>query len=177
MICSHLNINSVTNTFKLLSNIIKNHIDILMISVRKFDSPFPNGHFQIYGYSELYRFDRNGNGDGILLFIREDIPTKPIESQMKIKGFSIELNLRRRNLCCSYNSYKYSQKLHHLKKLGKDLDLLTSKYFNENLRYQWDFNAEPADTVVSNYLPSTKSSYQVRKILQLFCHLIVLILG
>ena len=96
-----------------------------MISVRKFDSPFPNGHFQIYGYSELYRFDRNGNGGGILLFIREDIPTKLIESQMKIKGLSIELNLRRRNLCCSYNS-KYSQKLHHLKKLGKDLDVLTS---------------------------------------------------
>ena len=107
-----------------------------MISVRKLDSPFPNGHFQIYGYSELYRFDRNGNGGGILLFIREDIPTKLIESQMKIKGFSIELNLRRRNLCCSYNSYKYSQKLHHLKKLGKDLDVLTSNYFNENLRYQ-----------------------------------------
>ena len=49
---AHLNINSVGNKFNSLSDIIENNIDILMISERKLDSSFPNGQFQIHGYSE-----------------------------------------------------------------------------------------------------------------------------
>ena len=69
-----------------------------MISETKLDSSFPNGQFQIHGYSEPYRLDRNGNGGGILVFIREDIPTKLIDSQMKIEGFFIEINLRKKKM-------------------------------------------------------------------------------
>ena len=43
-----------------------------MISETKIDSSFTKGHFQIHGYSERYRFERNGNGGGITLFIPED---------------------------------------------------------------------------------------------------------
>ena len=63
-----------------------------MISETKLDSSFPNGQFQIHGYSEPYRLDRNGNGGGILEFI----PTNLIDSQMKIEGFFIEINLRKK---------------------------------------------------------------------------------
>ena len=49
---AHLNINSVGNKFNSLSDVIENNIDILMISERKLDSSFPNGQFQILGYSE-----------------------------------------------------------------------------------------------------------------------------
>ena len=62
MICAYLNINSERNKFDLLNDIIKNKIDILMISETKLDSSFSNEQFQIYGYSKPYRFDRNGNG-------------------------------------------------------------------------------------------------------------------
>ena len=68
-----------------------------MISETELDSSFPKGQFQIHGYSELYRFDRNGRGGGILVFIREDIQTKLIDCQMKIEGFFIELNLRKKS--------------------------------------------------------------------------------
>ena len=57
-----------------------------MISKPKLDSSFPNGQFQIYGYSEPYKFYRNENGSGIFVFIRENIPAKLIDSQMKIEG-------------------------------------------------------------------------------------------
>ena len=69
---------------------------------------------------------------------------------MKIEGFFIELNLRRKKwlLCCSYNP-KYSQISHHLKELGKDLDVSASKY--DNIILMGDSNAEPADTVVSDF--------------------------
>ena len=51
-------------------------------------------------------------------------------------------------MCCSYNP-KYSQISHHLKEIGKDLDVLTSKY--DNIILMGDFNAEPADTVGSGF--------------------------
>ena len=150
LIFGHSNINSVRNKFDLLGDIIKNNVDILMISETKLDSSFPNRQFQIHGYSEPYRFDRNGNGSGILVFIREEIPSKLVESQMKIEGFFIELNLRRKKwlLCCSYNP-KYSQISYHLKEIGKDLDVLTSKY--ENIVLMGDFNAEPTDIALSDF--------------------------
>ena len=84
---------------------MKNNTDILMISETKLDSSFRNGQFQIRSYSEPYRLDRNGNGvgvlGGVLVVIREDIPTKLIDSQMKVEGFFIELNLRRKSGFCA----------------------------------------------------------------------------
>ena len=50
--------------------------DIMMISEIKLDNTFPNGQFLIDGFNESIRLDRNKNGEGILVFIREDIPTK-----------------------------------------------------------------------------------------------------
>ena len=69
---------------------------------------------------------------------------------MKVKSFFIELNLRRKKwlFCCS-DSPKYFQISHHLKEIGKDLDVLTSKY--DNIILMGDFNAEPADTVISDF--------------------------
>ena len=136
-----LNINSVRNKFEFLSDIIKNNDDILMISETELGSSFHNRQFQIHGYSETYRSDRNGDGGGILFFIREDIPTKLIESQMKMEVFFIELNLRRKKglLCCSYNP-KFSRITHHLKEI--DVDILTSKY--DNIILMGGFNAEPS---------------------------------
>ena len=71
LIFSHLNTNSVRNKFELLSDIIKNNIDVLMISETNLDSSSPDGQFQIHDYSEPYRFGRIGNGGGILVFIHE----------------------------------------------------------------------------------------------------------
>ena len=69
---------------------------------------------------------------------------------MKIEGFFIELDLRGKKwlLYCSYNP-KYSQISYHLKEIDKDLDVLTSKY--DNIMLMGDFNARPADTVVSDF--------------------------
>ena len=68
-----------------------------MISETKLDQSFPNGQFRIHGFSEPYRFDINGNGGGIFLYIREDIPSKLILNKMKTEGFFVEINLRKKN--------------------------------------------------------------------------------
>ena len=91
LICTQLNINSIRNKFDQLVNIINNNIDILIISETKLDARFPSGQFYIHDFSEPYRFDRNGNGGGILLYIREDIPSKLILTKMTIEGFLSKL--------------------------------------------------------------------------------------
>ena len=47
-----------------------------MISEKKLDESFPSGQFLLDGCSVPYHFDRDGNGGGTLLYIREDIPSK-----------------------------------------------------------------------------------------------------
>ena len=97
LICAQLSINSIRNKFDLLVNIINNNIGILMISETKLDPSFPAGQFHIRGFSEPYRFDRNGNGGGILLYICEDIPSKLILTKMTIEGFFVEINQKKKS--------------------------------------------------------------------------------
>ena len=72
-------------------------IRLVMISETKLDLSFPKGQFHLLGFfSEPYRFDRIGNSGGIFVFICENMPSILIESQMRIEGFFLELNLKRK---------------------------------------------------------------------------------
>ena len=80
-----------------------------MISETNINESFPKSQFLIKGFSDPFRIDRNVHGRGILLYVREDIPTKllsiePIPSEC----FFVELNLRKRKwlISCSYNPHK-----------------------------------------------------------------------
>ena len=42
----------------------------------KLDNSFPTAEFQINGFTSPYRLDTNAHDRGILLYIREDIPSK-----------------------------------------------------------------------------------------------------
>ena len=75
LVIAHLNINSIRNKFDFLVEKIKGNVDILMISETKLDDSLPIGQFLIDNFSEPIRLDRNKNGGGILLYIREDIPS------------------------------------------------------------------------------------------------------
>ena len=78
LIFGQLNINSLRNKFDMVSELIKGFVDIFMISETKLDDSFPEGQFFLDGYHTPFRFDRNGNGGGILLYVREDIPGKVV---------------------------------------------------------------------------------------------------
>ena len=58
-----LNINSLRKKFTSLSTMIKDNVDILLISEAKIDSSLPTAQFNIDG-NTIYRRDRNGNGGG-----------------------------------------------------------------------------------------------------------------
>ena len=78
-----MNINSLRNKSGLLKDQIKGNIDILMISDIKIDDTFPHSQFFIEGFSTPYRLDRDSNGGGILLYVREDIPSNLIPIEKK----------------------------------------------------------------------------------------------
>ena len=68
-----------------------------MISETKLDISFPKGQFLIPDYSTPYTIGQNCNGEGIILFIREDIPSKRLFTKnAPIEGFDIGLNLRKK---------------------------------------------------------------------------------
>ena len=92
LMIGHININSIRNKFEMLSNSIKGHLDILMISETKLDSTFPSNQFTIEGYAAPIRFDRNGRGGIIILYIREDIPARLLKTSLPkdFEGFFVE---------------------------------------------------------------------------------------
>ena len=98
LIIAVLNINSIRNKFDSLSFMVENNADILLISETKLDDSFPSGQFKICGFSMPYRYERNSMGGGLLLYIRDDIPTKPLKHDFgtNIEYLSIEINLRKR---------------------------------------------------------------------------------
>ena len=56
-----------------------------MISETKLDETFPTAQFSLQGFCDPYRFNRNRNGGGIMLYIREDIPSRLIEKKLRNK--------------------------------------------------------------------------------------------
>ena len=74
LILGYLNIKSIQNKFEVLKFIIRNNIDIFLISETQLDDSFPTTLLLIKGFSAPYRFDWNSKDGGLLLYIREDIP-------------------------------------------------------------------------------------------------------
>ena len=73
-------------------------VDILVFTESKLDSSFPTSDLLTERYSKPFRFDRNRNGGGILLYIREDIPYTELNLHRyphNIEGIFVEVNLRR----------------------------------------------------------------------------------
>ena len=66
-----------------------------MVSETKLDDSFPEAQFLIEGFHSPFRFifDCNINGGGIMLYVREDIPTKLLSHDFPgVESFFVEIN-------------------------------------------------------------------------------------
>ena len=91
-----LNIYSIPNKFDALKIIIPGNIDIFVLTETKLDVSFPTTQFCIEGFSTPYGLDRDRNGGGILIYIREDIPSRLLTSHdfpYDIEGLFVGINL------------------------------------------------------------------------------------
>ena len=96
VIIATLNINSIAGKFDQLKFLIKDNIDILIITETKIDSSFPETQFVIDGFSKPFRKDRNVHCGGVLIYVREDIPSKELLNHIfpeDIEGIFVEINL------------------------------------------------------------------------------------
>ena len=116
LIKEHLNINSLRNKFELLMHQIKDNIDTLMISETNLDESLPKIQFFMKGFGRPHCIDGNCNGGGILLYIREDTPSKLLSIERNLtEAFFVEIDLHKKKkkkkkwlIICSYNPKRAS---------------------------------------------------------------------
>ena len=98
IIIGNLNINSLPNKFEQLKDIVMQHIDILVLTETKLDDTFPTAQFLVNGFSEPYSLDKNRKVGEVMVYIREDIPSKFLDKHVfpyDMEGLFVELNFRK----------------------------------------------------------------------------------
>ena len=102
VIIGNLNINSLVARFDQVKEVISKNVDILVITDTKFDDTFPLGQFYVEGFTMPYRLDRNRNGGGVIIYVREGITRKILEKHKipkDVEGMFVELTLEKSNGC------------------------------------------------------------------------------
>ena len=98
VIIGNINTNSLPANFDQVKEVILKNADILVITQTKLDDTFPLGQFYVEGFIMPYRLDRNCNGRGVIIYVREDIPSKILEKHklpQDVEGVFVELNFRK----------------------------------------------------------------------------------
>ena len=95
LIIPKLNLISLKNKFDSVKEIVKGNVYILLISETKINFSFPTAKFYMDGFT-ANRYDRNLNGGGIILHIRDDIPSTLLNTETSIEGLYGEVNERKK---------------------------------------------------------------------------------
>ena len=124
-VIAQLNINFLYRKFHPLVDMVKDSVDVLMVSETKLDDTFTTAQFHIEGFQEPIRLDRNKNGGGIMIFIRDGLDGKEIKSHRlkNAEGTFIKLVIRNTKwlIMAGYNPDK--KKIgHFLNIVGRELD-------------------------------------------------------
>ena len=89
------NINSLRNKFTSLSTMIKDYVDLFLLSETKIHSSFPTTQFHIDG-SMIHRRDTDENGGGLSLYVREDVPSAFFENWFRDWSFLCRANCKKK---------------------------------------------------------------------------------
>ena len=165
IIIGNLNINSIAGKFDHLKTIIEKNIDILVVTETKLDESFPTSQFLIEGYSEPYRMDRNRKGGGILIFVKEDIPSKRLKRHNfsdDIEGIFLEINLRKTKWLLFGTYHPPSQNDEYFfNQLEKALDIYNDLY--SNFLLTGDFNSETSEPCLNTFLYQYEANNLVKE--------------
>ena len=149
---AHLNINQIIGKYNALKEIIQGYLDILAISESKLDQSNPTNVFDMKGYTQPFRRDRNKNGGGILVYVREGIPCRELKVKSgaeNLEGIFIEINLRKTKwlLFAGYNNCKIN--------IGAFLHTVDHYMCNlENFILLGDFNSEVQENEMKEFCDS-----------------------
>ena len=124
-----------------------------MISETKIDDTFPTGQFTIEGYCTPFRLDRNADGGGLLIYVREDIPCKKLDThseKQNFEGIFFEINLRNKKwlMFGGYNPQKKDIPI-FINKLARNLNHYMDRY--DNILIFGDFNSQLKETDMKEF--------------------------
>ena len=122
-----------------------------MISETEIDDSFLIGNFLIDGFSTPYRSDRDFKVGGIILFLREDIPSSLLATENKpIEGLYVEFSLWNDKWLtnCFYNPHTNITST-HIDKLSESLDLFSADY--EKMILLGGFNVEGNNNYMKSF--------------------------
>ena len=161
LVFGNLNINTINNKFEQLKHIIKNNVDVLVVTETKLDFSFPFGQFSIDGFARPFRRD----GGGVMIFVRDDIPSKEIKISFlpsDIECLFIEINIRKTKWLIVGCYHPPSQNNNYFfYNLSKALDSLNSNY--EKFLLVGDFNSEDHETEITNFLNNHEAKNIVKQ--------------
>ena len=151
-IIGQININSILSKFSKLKELILKHIDILVVCEPKLET-FPRSQFHIDGFSLPYRLDRNRNSGGVMIFVKEDIPSKLLTKHnfpSDVEGLFVELNFRK-SIWLLFGTYHppAQNDQYFFNCIDKALDTYNDY---DNVVLAGDFNAEDDEPCLSNFL-------------------------
>ena len=153
----HLNINSIPNKFDGIMEMVKNNLDIFLISETKIDESFPDAQFICEGYSHPHRRDRCLGGGGLLMYVNEDIPSRVLNSHVTpddIEILCIEINLRKQKWVV-LGIYRPPNTIdrYFMDHLSRVVDCYSRRKY-DNFIIMGDFNLQESDVHMKNMLVS-----------------------
>ena len=130
---------------------VKGKVDIIIVTESKLDHTFPDWSFRISGYNKPFRKDRNKNGGGILVFIRDDTPCKELHIIFfnEFEVLFIEINLSHSKwlfVAC----YHTPSQNNDFRKLSNQIDFYSKTY--DNIFFAGDFNCQETEPILSEFL-------------------------
>ena len=124
-----------------------------MVTETNLDETFPLGQFYVEGFTMPYRLDRNRNGGGVIIYVREDIPSKILEKHKlphDTEDIFIELNFRKVKWLLFGTYHPPSQNdQNYFEALDKALDCYISY---DRIVLTGDFNSEEQETCMETFL-------------------------
>jgi len=166
----YLNINSLGNKIDGIREFcFKIPVDIFCVDETKLDSSYPDSQFYISGYQfPPIRKDRNKNGGGKLIYIRDGILAKRLESLEKenIETICLEITISKRKWCVTfaYRPPQNSNKAEFFNELSISLNKITIQY--ENIMVIGDLNIDISDKSKDtyNYLSDFCDTFSLKNI-------------
>ena len=152
--CSYLNINSIRNKFDNLFDMINQNIDIICLAETKLDNSFPTSRFLVPGYTSPYRLDINSKSGGLLVYIKETIPTKELKQlaiPKSIQILPIEINLRKSKwlIIPIYRPPSAPENL-FIDNMNKIIEFYSHKY--DNILTLGDYNMEISCNTMGQFM-------------------------
>ena len=175
IVIGNLNVASLPGRIDEVRTVVTGKVDILILTETHLDDSFPIGQFLIDGFKTPYRQDRNRSGGVIMIYVREDIPSKVLEKHEfpdaifyhddnlgPIEGIFLEINLKKSKwlLFGSYHRPKQNDD-YYFYKVTHAIYLYSKTY--DNLLLGSDFNIDANKPSLISFLTQNNSKNLVKE--------------